>query len=82
MIASVDRSIRDLATQELIGWELLAITLLDGTTVDLSEMEVRDFAQLFRTGALEQESDYILELSHPITRERKTISWVRLSDPR
>lgn len=80
VITSLHPSLRDSTTQtKLVGWSLLAIRRLDGSTFDLVEMHPDDLHHMIRSssGSLESDTEIILELLNPVTYERVTMSWNR-----
>jgi carboxyl-terminal processing protease len=80
VITSLHPSLRDTTTEnELVGWSLIAIRRLNGTTLDLVEMHPDDLHQMIRSpsGSLESDTEIILELQNPVTYERVTMSWNR-----
>jgi hypothetical protein len=80
LIFNVRPTAADARSKRLVGWELLAIQRLDGRMCDVVEMPVVDFGQLIRSpsGALGNDTEVVLELQHPATLERRTVSWMRL----
>ncbi len=81
-ITAVDSSfVNPNMQKKLIGWHLLAICQIDGLQHDLVEMHREDLRDLIHSsfGPLQCETEIILELMNPITYERETVSWCRLS---
>ncbi len=65
--------------ENLIGWELLGIQRINGDYYDVVEMPHCDFSNLIRWAGkpLQDDSEVILELLHPVTLERQSLSWNR-----
>jgi carboxyl-terminal processing protease len=80
MITSLHPSLRNLRTQsKLVGWNLIAIRRLDGTTFDLVEVHPVDLGDMITRSfhPLKSDTEIILELMNPVTYERLTMSWNR-----
>ena len=80
-IRAIYPPLRSERTELLIGYELMAIKRNDGTLLDFVELHPAD---AFRTissviGPLKSDSQVVLELLHPVTLQRKSVRWNRLS---
>ena len=64
---------------DLIGWELMAIVSSDGQIHDIVHLHPEDVTEMVFSvfGALSTETQVTLELLHPVTLERRTLSWYR-----
>ncbi|MEQ8786449.1 MAG: hypothetical protein RIC55_09125 [Pirellulaceae bacterium] len=79
-IVGVRPSLNDARTdRQLLGWELLALRRPGGELFDLVQLHSADLGQLIgnASGPLEEDNEIILELLHPVTLERASISWPR-----
>jgi carboxyl-terminal processing protease len=65
--------------ERIIGWSVVGIRRVNGTTIDLVEMHPDDFEGLVGSTkeALKSDERVILELRHPVTLERATLDWPR-----
>jgi carboxyl-terminal processing protease len=82
IIAShLPRSERPVRT-EIRGWELIAIRRIGGPTHDVVEVHEHDLAQLIfgHDGPLGSDSEVVLELLHPVTKQRLSLTWPRYSN--
>ncbi len=63
----------------LVGWQVMAIRSLDGGTHDLVERNAASLDDLLKRpwSPLGVDTEVILELLHPVTYERRTLSWPR-----
>jgi carboxyl-terminal processing protease len=68
------------APKSLVGWNILAIRRLDGTTYHLSERNEYYVSELIRGFGRQLKSDreVILELYHPVTHQRVSREWPRV----
>ncbi|MAG93748.1 MAG: hypothetical protein CMJ48_08375 [Planctomycetaceae bacterium] len=63
----------------LVGWQVMAVRSLDGDTYDLVERNAASLDDLLNRSwsPLRVDTEVILELLHPVTHERRTLSWPR-----
>ena len=75
----VRESLHNSAKESILGWHLLAIRRIDGTTIDLVEMHYADAINLIRwtSGPFQRDTSVILELVNPVTYERRSVEWPR-----
>ena len=82
VINSVRPELQDATTRDsLVGWRLIAIRRLDGTIIDLVEMHLEDVVDIIRSPSsqLDSDTEVILELMHPVTLKRVSMSWNRIA---
>ena len=85
VIASVDPALRDSTKQDqVVGWSLVAIRRLEGSTFDLIELHPDDLHAMvyFSHRQLQDDSEVVLELLNPVTYERQSLSWSRVRTDR
>ncbi len=75
----VRESLHNSAKESILGWHLLAIRRIDGTTIDLVEMHYADAINLIRwtSGPFQRDASVTLELINPVTYERRSVEWPR-----
>lgn len=83
-ITSINPTLHNSQTEWMIGWQILAIRRLDGTTFDLVEVAPHEVWNLvmWGTGTIENDDEVILHLLHPKTFERRDVQWTRFKRPR
>ncbi len=82
VVASVNPRLSDWATtRKLVGWHLLAVRRVNGPVYDLVEPDPVELSTLIQHGPLENDTEVILELMHPTSFVRKSLTWPRFVVP-
>lgn len=68
------------ARELLVGWELVAVQGGDGKVQHLVEMPSMEARRRLTYGYGNGDATIILELQHPVTMARKSVSWPRFPD--